>query len=551
MKSALHITRLTRLLLAVVLLASATLVKAQSRRSNPFVSHMFTADPSAHVWEDGRLYVYSSTDQAPPKGYSKMDGYHVFSTDDMITWKDHGEILNSSQVEWGRDEGGFMWAPDCAFKNGTYYYYFPHPSGTNFKKTWKIGIATSTKPASDFKVQGYLEGIKSLIDPCVFVDDDGQAYFYQGGPEVAYGVKLKENMTEIDGEQQQIEGLEGFREGLFVFKRNDIYYAIYPDDFKGANKMRYVMSDSSLGPFKNNEVFVGSTDVITMHGSVVEFKDQWYVFYHNGNLSGGIATNRSICFDPIYFNDDGTIQMVKQTLGVQLPTFHADINFNGRFGTLSLGDFNQTDLKTHGIPSNAISSIEIPEGYKIECFEHDNFEGQSWIFQDNRINLNDIGCNDIITSIKVSKSNEENLVKNPSFELATQKQMKYWLSRSPESYSRYRDETAKDYFSLQYIGEGSPKEIKQKVKVKPHTNYQLAVLLKVEAGTKGKVIFKVKNQLNQVSNFELEARNKVGEWVTFTSDFNSEAFSEVQLICLTSDDFNGVAYWDNVVLKEK
>lgn len=84
--------------------------------ANPFVTHMFTADPSAHVWEDGRLYVYASHDVNPPRGCDLMDRYHVFSTDGMVHWKDHGEILNSSQVPWGRKEGGFMWAPGCAYK---------------------------------------------------------------------------------------------------------------------------------------------------------------------------------------------------------------------------------------------------------------------------------------------------------------------------------------------------------------------------------------------------------------------------------------------------
>ena len=85
--------------------------------ANPFVTTIYTADPSAHVWSDGRLYVYPSHDVDPPRGCDLMDKYHVFSTDDMVHWKDHGEILNSSQVEWGRPEGGFMWAPDCASNN--------------------------------------------------------------------------------------------------------------------------------------------------------------------------------------------------------------------------------------------------------------------------------------------------------------------------------------------------------------------------------------------------------------------------------------------------
>lgn len=84
-----------------------------------------------------------------------MDKYHVYSTDDMVHWIDHGEILQASQVPWGRPEGGFMWAPDCAYRNGTYYFYFPHPSGTDWNNTWKIGIATSKYPAKDFKGQWY------------------------------------------------------------------------------------------------------------------------------------------------------------------------------------------------------------------------------------------------------------------------------------------------------------------------------------------------------------------------------------------------------------
>lgn len=537
-----------KIFFTVLIFALIAHVKAQNRRSNPIVSHMFTADPSAHVWDDGRLYVYPSTDNAPTKGYKTMDGYHVFSTDDMITWKDHGEILHSSQVEWGRKEGGFMWAPDCAYKNGIYYYYFPHPSGTNFKKTWKIGVATSTKPASDFKVQGYIEGLESLIDPCVFIDNDGQAYLYHGGPNIAHAYKLKENMTEIDGERHIITGLDGFREGLFIFKRNNLYYAIYPDDFPKYNKMRYAISNNPFGPFECKGVFLGSTDVITMHGSAVEYKNQWYVFYHNGSLSGGIAPNRSICFEPIYFNEDGTIDMVTQTLGVQLPTFHKDINFNSMMGSLGLGDYTGAELKKVGILPNEIASVEIPKGYVLDCFEKDKFKGESWRFEENRIDLNALGCNNKISSIKISKLKTGNLVKNPSFELATQGQLKYWLNKTPELFSQALDASGKGYYTLRYKGQGSTKEIVQKVDIVPNTNYQLSVKLKIEAGTSGKVIFDTKGNFENIK-FELDANTKVGEWVVFKTDFNSGDQSKLELRGMTTPEFDGTCYWDDVVLK--
>ena len=286
---------------------------------NPFVRHIFTADPSARVWEDGRLYVYASHDMDPPRGCDLMDRYHVFSTDDMVHWKDHGEILNASQVPWGRKEGGFMWAPDCAYKNGTYYFYFPHPSGTYTNDTWKIGVATSKEPAANFTVQGYIEGMDPLIDPHVFVDDDGQAYIYNGGGGVCKGGKLKGNMMELDGEMQVMEGLEDFHEAAWVHKYNGKYYLSYADNhdpsrndgMEGYNCMRYAVSDSPLGPWEYKGIYMGGSDCFTNQGSIVEYKGQWFAFYHTMELSHDPAL-RSICVDRLYYNDDGTIQMVKQ-----------------------------------------------------------------------------------------------------------------------------------------------------------------------------------------------------------------------------------------------
>lgn len=284
---------------------------------NPFISDIYTADPSAHVWADGRLYVYPSHDVAPPRGCDLMDKYHVYSTDDMVHWKDHGQILESSQVSWGRPEGGFMWAPDCAYKNGTYYFYFPHPSGPGkeWNSTWKIGVATSKEPAANFKVQGYIQGLESMIDPCVFVDDDGQAYLYYGGGGKCRGGKLKDNMMEIDGPMQPMTGLEDFHEASWVHKRNGIYYLSYSDnhDSTGSkNRMRYATSSSPLGPWKYQGIYMDPTDSYTNHGSIVEYKGQWYAFYHNSALSH-FDWLRSICVDKLFYNADGTIQKVVQT----------------------------------------------------------------------------------------------------------------------------------------------------------------------------------------------------------------------------------------------
>ncbi len=282
--------------------------------ANPFITSIYTADPSAHVWADGRLYVYPSRDMDPARGCDLMDHYHVFSTDDMVNWRDEGEILNASQVAWGRPEGGFMWAPDCACKDGIYYFYFPHPSGTRWNDTWKIGVATSTKPASDFKPGGYIEGLGGfgMIDPCVFIDTDGQAYIYVGGGGHCQVAKLKSNMIELDGKVQDMNGLVDFHEATWVFKRKDTYYLTYADNNRDVNRLQYAISSSPLGPWTSKGVYLEPTGCDTSHGSVVEYKGQWYAFYHNKALSGQ-GNLRSICVDKMFFNDDGTIQTVIQT----------------------------------------------------------------------------------------------------------------------------------------------------------------------------------------------------------------------------------------------
>ncbi|HTI98543.1 MAG TPA: family 43 glycosylhydrolase [Dongiaceae bacterium] len=298
---------------AVLVLAAATLVSV-GRAANPCITSIYTADPSAHVWADGRLYVYPSHDMDPPRGCDLMDRYHVFSTADMVHWRDEGEILRSSAVTWGRPEGGFMWAPDCAYHDGTYYFYYPHPSGSDWNRTWKVGVATSSKPASDFQPAGFIAGVGgfSMIDPAVFVDTDGTAYFYYGGGGKCQGAKLKANMTELDGDLQPMTGLEDFHEATWVFKRNGIYYLAYADNHPGANRLRYATSDHPLGPWTYRGIYLEPTGCDTSHGSVVEFKGQWYQFYHNQSLSGQ-GTLRSVCVDRLYFNPDGTVLTVEQT----------------------------------------------------------------------------------------------------------------------------------------------------------------------------------------------------------------------------------------------
>ncbi len=282
---------------------------------NPFITHMYTADPSGHVWNDGRLYVYPSHDIDPPRGCDLMDQYHVFSSADLKHWTDHGEILRASHVPWGRPEGGFMWAPDCAYRNGKYYFYFPHPSESNVAPSWKIGVAVSDKPDRDFRVLDQpMQGVGGwdLIDPAVFVDDDGQAYFYYGGGSNCYGAPLNDDMISLKEPLRKMEGINDFHEAAWVHKYNGRYYLSYADNNENANRLQYAISDSPLGPWRSMGVFLGPQSCAMSHGSIVQFKGQWYVLYHCSDLSNGENALRSICIDRLEYNPDGTIRLVKQ-----------------------------------------------------------------------------------------------------------------------------------------------------------------------------------------------------------------------------------------------
>ena len=286
---------------------------------NPIIRDQFTADPTARVF-NGRVYLYPSHDIQVAEGarpnWFCMADYHVFSSDDLTTWQDHGVIISQEDVPWGKPNGYSMWAPDCVEKGGKYYFYFPN--GPKEGRGFAIGVATADLPDGPYTLEA--EPIKGVmgIDPCVLIDDDGSAYLYWSGMGLR-GAKLKENMKELEGESRMMEGLpEGFKEGPFAFKRKGYYYLTFPWVRKegGTETLAYAMSDSPLGPwtFKGIIMAEHANGCWTNHHSLVEYKGQWYLFYHHNDFSPRDDKRRSVCIDKIAFNADGTIQEVKPTL---------------------------------------------------------------------------------------------------------------------------------------------------------------------------------------------------------------------------------------------
>jgi hypothetical protein len=327
-----------------------TVPKEPTPISEPLVTEIYTADPSAHVFNN-KIYIYPShdIDAGTPENdmgdHFDMKDYHILSMDSVggpVT--DHGVALDIKDIAWA---GRQLWAPDAAFANGKYYLYFP---AKDKQDVFKIGVATSSSPTGPFKAEPQpIKGSYS-IDPAVFKDDDGSFYMYFGGiwggqlqrwangkydangsktdlqkddqpaigPRVA---KLKNNMLEFAEPVKEIKILDSagnpllgkdhdrrFFEASWMHKYNGKYYFSYSTG--DTHYIAYATGTSPYGPFTYQGVILNPVIGWTNHHSIVEFKGKWYLFYHDSKLSGGKTHLRSVKVTELKHNEDGSIQTI-------------------------------------------------------------------------------------------------------------------------------------------------------------------------------------------------------------------------------------------------
>ena len=318
--------------------------------SEPLVTHIYTADPSAHVF-NGRIYIYpshdieSNTPQDDEGGHFDMKDYHILSMDSVggkVT--DHGVALDIKDVPWA---GRQMWAPDAAFKNGKYYLYFPVKDK---KDVFHIGVATGTAPEGPFKAEpNFIKGSYS-IDPAVFTDADGKSYMYFGGiwggqlqrwsqgkydstgsktdlkkdslaaigPRVAL---MSKDMLSFSGPVKEIKILdpEGkpllggdhdrrFFEASWMHKYNGKYYFSYSTG--DTHFIAYATGTSPTGPFTYQGVILNPVVGWTNHHSIVEIKGKWYLFYHDSVLSEDRTHLRTVKVTELKYQPDGRIETI-------------------------------------------------------------------------------------------------------------------------------------------------------------------------------------------------------------------------------------------------
>ena len=325
-------------------ISSATNSNSGGYLNQPLVTNMFTADASAHVFNN-TIYIYPSHDiEAGVKendfgDHFDMKDYHVLSMKKIggpVT--DHGVALDVKNVPWAKRQ---MWAPDAAYKNGTWYLYFPAKDAAGI---FYIGVATSKSPAGPFVAQPQpIKGSYS-IDPAVFTDDDGKSYMYFGGIwggqlqkwqsgkfDAGYGqepnkselalsakvAKLTNNMLEFDGMPQDVKIVDNdgkplmagdhnrrFFEASWMHKYNGKYYFSYSTG--DTHFISYAIGDHPMGPFTYQGVILNPVQGWTNHHSIISFQDKWYIFYHDTQLSGKTHL-RNIKVAELKYNPDGTI----------------------------------------------------------------------------------------------------------------------------------------------------------------------------------------------------------------------------------------------------
>ena len=320
---------------------------------NPIIRDQFTADPTARVFNN-KVYLYPSHDIVPPVGQRQdwfcMEDYHVFSSENLTDWTDHGVIVTQNKVPWVRPDSYSMWAPDCVERNGKYYFYFP--SAPKDGRGFGIGVAVADRPEGPFICEP--EPIKGIsgIDPCVLQASDGNAYIFWGAGRCA---KLKPNMKELADDTPKEKVKFGNREfemygvnclkdlpnrqaeGPFAFEYNGNYYLTYPYVRENTEVLGYAMSKNPMGPYEYKGLIMPEHEngCWTNHHSIINYKDQWYLFYHQNAFSPRDDKRRSVQIDKLFFNPDGTIKEVKKTMrgvGVNKATEKIEID---RYSTAS------------------------------------------------------------------------------------------------------------------------------------------------------------------------------------------------------------------------
>ncbi|GAB4516528.1 MAG: glycoside hydrolase family 43 protein [Amphiplicatus sp.] len=294
-------------------------------QGNPLFRDLYTADPAPLVVGD-TLYLYVGHDEARGEEMFNITEWLAFSTKDMQTWTAHGPIMKPTDFSWAQKDA---WASQVHEKDGKFWFYASVEHDPAISHGKAIGVAVADNPLGPFKDARGSALVRNEdtagphhwddIDPTVWTEDDGTSWLIWGNA-ICKIAKLKPNMIEFDGPIRTID-LPDFEEGPWIFKRGDIYYLAYASMDKAISpdeRISYATAPSIEGPWTwRGEITGSAANSFTIHPGIVEFKGEWYLFYHVGTLNVGDQTGaigrRAVAVEKMRFNPDGTIRPVRQT----------------------------------------------------------------------------------------------------------------------------------------------------------------------------------------------------------------------------------------------
>lgn len=297
-------------------------------QKNPVIDGWY-ADPEGVVF--GNEYWIYPTYSAR---YEKQVFLDAFSSKDMVTWKKHPHIIDTSTIKWAHMA---MWAPAIVEKDNRYFLFFSandiqskQRNGQADDTLGGIGIAVGDHPGGPFEdylgkplINTFYNNAQP-IDQFVFRDKDGQYYIIYGGWGRCNVGKLKDDFTSLipfsDGQLVEEITPEGYVEGPTMFTRKGKYYLMWSEGgwTNGTYKVAYGVSDNVLGPFKRKATILEADETIATgagHHSVIHIPgtDEWYIVYHRRPIPNLDRDHRVVCIDRMYFDANGDLKKVKMT----------------------------------------------------------------------------------------------------------------------------------------------------------------------------------------------------------------------------------------------
>lgn len=315
---------------------------------NPYLpSWEYIPDGEPYVFQD-RVYVYGSHDFYNGHVFCLGD-YVCWSApvEDLSDWRYEGVIYPKTSDPLNEDGSMCLYAPDVTVgPDGRYYLYYvlDHVS--------VVSVAVCDQPAGTFEFYGYVhypdgtllgdkEGDEPQFDPGVLTEGE-VTYLYTGfcgkGDKSRTGAMvtvLEADMLTIKSapefvapgsEYSQGTEFEGhaFFEAPSIRKMDDTYYFIYSSEVM--HELCYATSKDPTKGFHYRGVLISNCDLhiaqdkpaempmaygANNHGSIVQIKDDWYIFYHRH--TNGTWYSRQGCAEKLELQEDGSFLQAELT----------------------------------------------------------------------------------------------------------------------------------------------------------------------------------------------------------------------------------------------